>query len=235
MIGFSIDLFDQTHVADINKSWRFSIWVDLINDVIIKLYRQQVRGICLSDSWHTSVTAHTEPRISYIFQESRWTISLLGKVPWQVWDVIVAAHKLLTCCTSMNTFLCTLCSVCNNNNNNPVDNFGTVVGENPTPYGTLALWAVNGLSIVYWEVIFSGEAQIVWTYSYWYTHWQLAKNCHSKILKFYEWSFSYGRRSSLLWRIWLLTRYTIQLPYEGVLWISFWMVQSNKGGPPLHY
>ncbi len=32
----------------------------------------------------------------------------------------------------------------------PVDNFGTVVGENPTPYGNLALWAVNGLSIVYW-------------------------------------------------------------------------------------
>ncbi len=32
----------------------------------------------------------------------------------------------------------------------PVDNFGTVVGENPTPYGMLALWAVNGLSIVYW-------------------------------------------------------------------------------------
>ncbi len=33
----------------------------------------------------------------------------------------------------------------------PVDNFGTVVGENPTPYGNLALWAVNGLSIVYWD------------------------------------------------------------------------------------
>ncbi len=32
----------------------------------------------------------------------------------------------------------------------PVDNFGTVVGENPTPYGILALWAVNGLSIVHW-------------------------------------------------------------------------------------
>ena len=28
----------------------------------------------------------------------------------------------------------------------PVDNFGTVV-----PYGILALWAVNGLSIVYWD------------------------------------------------------------------------------------
>ena len=27
-----------------------------------------------------------------------------------------------------------------------VDNFGTVVGENP--YGNLALWAVNGLSII---------------------------------------------------------------------------------------
>ncbi len=27
----------------------------------------------------------------------------------------------------------------------PVDNFGTVVGANPTPYGILALWAVNCL------------------------------------------------------------------------------------------
>ncbi len=26
-----------------------------------------------------------------------------------------------------------------------------MVGGNPTPYGILALWAVNGLSIVYWE------------------------------------------------------------------------------------
>ncbi len=34
----------------------------------------------------------------------------------------------------------------------PVGNFGTVVGENLTPYGILALWAVNGLSIVYWNV-----------------------------------------------------------------------------------
>ena len=32
----------------------------------------------------------------------------------------------------------------------PVDNFGTVVGENPNTYGILALWTVNGLSIVYW-------------------------------------------------------------------------------------
>ncbi len=29
-----------------------------------------------------------------------------------------------------------------------------MVGENPTPYGILALWAVNGLSIVYWVVFF---------------------------------------------------------------------------------
>ncbi len=34
----------------------------------------------------------------------------------------------------------------------PVDNFGTVVGKNPIPYGILALWPVNGLSIVYWGV-----------------------------------------------------------------------------------
>ena len=31
-----------------------------------------------------------------------------------------------------------------------VYDFGTVVGENQTPYGILASWAVNGLSIVYW-------------------------------------------------------------------------------------
>ncbi len=36
-------------------------------------------------------------------------------------------------------------------NSIPVDNFGTVLGENPTPYGILALWAVNSLSIVYWD------------------------------------------------------------------------------------
>ena len=34
----------------------------------------------------------------------------------------------------------------------PVDNFETVVGENPTPHGILALWAVNGLSIVNWDI-----------------------------------------------------------------------------------
>ncbi len=34
----------------------------------------------------------------------------------------------------------------------PGDNSGTVVGENPTPYGILALWAVNELSIVYWVI-----------------------------------------------------------------------------------
>ncbi len=33
-----------------------------------------------------------------------------------------------------------------------VDNFGTVVGENPSCYGILPLWAVNGLSIVCWVV-----------------------------------------------------------------------------------
>ena len=27
-----------------------------------------------------------------------------------------------------------------------------MVGENPTPYGILALWAVNSLSIVYWDL-----------------------------------------------------------------------------------
>ena len=29
-----------------------------------------------------------------------------------------------------------------------------MVGENPTPYGILALWAVNGLSIVYWDYMY---------------------------------------------------------------------------------
>ncbi len=38
----------------------------------------------------------------------------------------------------------------------PVDNVGTVVGENPTPYGILALWVVNSLPIVYWAPAFSG-------------------------------------------------------------------------------
>ena len=33
----------------------------------------------------------------------------------------------------------------------PADNFGTVVSENPTPYVILAVWAVNGLSIVWWD------------------------------------------------------------------------------------
>ncbi len=33
------------------------------------------------------------------------------------------------------------------------DNCGTVVGENLTLYGNLALWAVNGLSIVCWDII----------------------------------------------------------------------------------
>ncbi len=35
----------------------------------------------------------------------------------------------------------------------PADNFGTVVGEDPTLYEILALWAVNGLSIVCWDVL----------------------------------------------------------------------------------
>ncbi len=33
----------------------------------------------------------------------------------------------------------------------PVDNFGTVVGETPSCYGILSLWAVNRLSIVCWD------------------------------------------------------------------------------------
>ncbi len=32
----------------------------------------------------------------------------------------------------------------------PVDNFGTLVGENLRRYGILAVWTVNGLSIVCW-------------------------------------------------------------------------------------
>ena len=45
--------------------------------------------------------------------------------------------------------------ISNSNDCYPVDNFGTVVGENPTPYGILALWAVNGLSIVYWVYMYA--------------------------------------------------------------------------------
>ncbi len=29
-----------------------------------------------------------------------------------------------------------------------------MIGENPTPYGILALWAVNGPSIVYWGILY---------------------------------------------------------------------------------
>ncbi len=35
----------------------------------------------------------------------------------------------------------------------PADNLGTVVGENPSCYGILPLWGVNGLSIVCWGPI----------------------------------------------------------------------------------
>ena len=33
-----------------------------------------------------------------------------------------------------------------------------MVGENPTPYGILVLWAVNGLLIVYWVLFHFKEA-----------------------------------------------------------------------------
>ncbi len=39
----------------------------------------------------------------------------------------------------------------------PVDNSGTVVGENPDSYAILALWAVHGLSIVCWVDVQSGH------------------------------------------------------------------------------
>ncbi len=42
----------------------------------------------------------------------------------------------------------------------------TVVGENPTPYGILALWAVNSLSIVYWEDNDLGMDQILVTFGF---------------------------------------------------------------------
>ncbi len=34
----------------------------------------------------------------------------------------------------------------------PADKCGTVLGGDPTPYVILALWAVNGLSIVCWAL-----------------------------------------------------------------------------------
>ncbi len=34
-----------------------------------------------------------------------------------------------------------------------------MVGENPTPYGILELWAVNGLSIVYWVPVIRGQGR----------------------------------------------------------------------------
>ncbi len=38
---------------------------------------------------------------------------------------------------------CGLIDNCTENVVHPVDNFGTVVGENRTPYGILALWAAG--------------------------------------------------------------------------------------------
>ncbi len=38
----------------------------------------------------------------------------------------------------------------------PVDNFGTVVGENPSCYGVLPLWTVNGLftfTLLYFSIV----------------------------------------------------------------------------------
>ncbi len=48
-----------------------------------------------------------------------------------------------------------ICLFCAFPYNSRVDDFGTVVGENPTPYGILVLWAVNGLSIVCWECYYA--------------------------------------------------------------------------------
>ncbi len=71
----------------------------------------------------------------------------------------------------------------------PVDNFGTVVGDNPTPYGILALWAVNSLSIVYWVhectlavipmihliqsivIFFSSVGPSKWNLQFWCAHY----------------------------------------------------------------
>ena len=50
---------------------------------------------------------------------------------------------MLDCCMKVSGILWCSYDGC------PVDNFGTVVGENPTPYGILAFRAVNGLSIVW--------------------------------------------------------------------------------------
>ncbi len=74
----------------------------------------------------------------------------------------------------------------------PVDNFGTVVGENPTPYGILALWAVNGLSIVYWD-IFIFNYCCKYLVQYFIRHFLMAKiwmkrNCiKNDVLKDWSW------------------------------------------------
>ncbi len=48
-----------------------------------------------------------------------------------------------------NQFACVRVRVASTNN--PGDKFGTVVVEDPTPYAILALWAVNGPSVICWE------------------------------------------------------------------------------------
>ena len=60
---------------------------------------------------------------------------------------IVSEHSKVTLLLSCRLF------ILNSQWSYPVDNFWTVVGENPTPSGILALWAFNGLSIVYWVVM----------------------------------------------------------------------------------
>ena len=54
-----------------------------------------------------------------------------------------------------------------------------MVGENPTPYGVLALWAVNGLSIVCWEE----------------TPWDLLGNDH------YDYATGFQEKTIFIWKI----------------------------------
>ncbi len=82
-----------------------------------------------------------------------------------------------------------------------------MVGENPTPYGIFALWAVNGLSIVYWyDIVFSsgggllGFHYAVIRYSTkWGVQWSLFRICNKTLYILYLQAY-FGPISAGLYR-----------------------------------
>ncbi len=74
------------------------------------------------------------------------------------WASVCGGGTIVSCLCSGVEALARLLPEANTSNRCPVDNFGTVVGENPSCYGILPLWAVNRLSIVCWVVIIASCA-----------------------------------------------------------------------------